>query len=235
MMAAYFLKDVKHHEEPADGPLMRTYLSILRWTLANRTITLVLGLVLFAASIFSATLLPTDFVPASDEGRSQLTVELPPGATLEDTRDVVRSLSQRIGELDAVRNVFVDGGAGEITKATLIVNYVAKGERSRSSFEIEDALRAELADVPDVKLKVLGPDGQQDVSVIVLGDSVDAVSAAAVQLADDMKQLDQVRDVSTQASQSRPEIRVTPKPELAAQLGITASSLASTILCGDAR
>ena len=54
----------------------------LRW----RSLTLMFGLAAFAASIWSTTLLPTGFIPPADQSRVTLSLELPPGSTLEDTR-----------------------------------------------------------------------------------------------------------------------------------------------------
>ncbi len=90
------------------------------------------------ASIFSATLLPSEFVPASDTGRSIISLELPPGSTLDETRRVSRHVTEIVAKIPEVQNVFVDGGAGSIAKATIVVNFGQKGERERSSFSIED-------------------------------------------------------------------------------------------------
>ena len=43
-----------------------------------------------------------------------------------------------------------------------------------------------------------------------------------------MRRLPQIRDPSVSATLARPEIRIVPKPELAAELGVTASALATT-------
>jgi hydrophobe/amphiphile efflux-1 (HAE1) family protein len=229
MLAAYFMRDGLPEEAERDGWMMRHYMRILRWTLRHRAVTLGLGVVIFAASIFSATLLPTEFVPAADTGRAIVSVELPPGATLEDTRRVAREVSARAAGVPEVRDVFVDGGSGGINKANVIVNFGQKGERERSSFRIEADLRAALADVPDVKLNVLNQNLQRDITLNVLGDTEAGASAAAIALVDQMNDLASVRNAATAASLARPEIRITPRPELAAELGVTASALASTI------
>ena len=229
MMAAYFLKDKPHVEEPKDGFIMRGYQSILRWTLRNRTITLIMGLLIFAASIYSATLLPSEFVPVTDEGRSTISVELPPGSTLEDTREVSRQLTKKIQSVAAVDRVFVDGGAGSITKANFTINYVPKADRERSAVELQRHLQTVLEDTPDVRLTYKNADGQRDVQISVLGDSADQLSLAADTLVSQMKGVAEVRNVTQSASLTRPEIQITPKPELAAELGVTVSALASTI------
>lgn len=229
MLAAYFMQSQSSNAEASDGSVMRTYLRVLRWTLRHRTLTLCAGIIVFAVSLFSATLLPSDFVPASDEGRSTLTLELPPGSLLEDTSAVARQVSEQVLSFDEVQNVHVTGGTDAVTKATLLVNYVPKNEREYDSFAMENRLRDELLDVPDVKLNVLGPSGERAISINVLGKSLSSASAAAEQLAAEMRTLPELVNVDTVTSQSKPEIRITPKPALAAELGVTASTLASTL------
>ncbi|NCO86316.1 MAG: efflux RND transporter permease subunit [Rhodobacterales bacterium] len=227
MMAAYFLRDGIEPEDQKDGFVMRAYMRILRWTLHNRTVTLILGVVIFAGSIFSATLLPTEFIPAADTGRSNISVELPPGSTLRDTRDTTRSISEILRQIAEVENVFVYTSGGG-TKASVVVNFGQKGDRDRSSFEIEDDIRALLADVPDARLTVSAT-GQRDIEISVLGETERSAAAAARTLARQMEGLPGVQNATTTATLVRPEIQITPRPELAGALGVTASALASTI------
>ncbi|PWW03860.1 hydrophobe/amphiphile efflux-1 (HAE1) family protein [Hoeflea marina] len=229
MMAAYFLKDAPGSEAGEDGRILGTYMRVLNWTLHNRVITLLLGLGIFVGSIFSATLLPTEFIPVTDEGRAVLSVELPPGSTIEDTRDVTRMLSQKVMTLPEVTNVFVDGGSSDITKANITVNFGTRDTREKSAQDLEKEIQALLAGTPDIRLNVVNENGQRDLSIVVLGDTIEAVTEASTELADQMAGLPSLKKVSTTASLSRPEIRITPKPVLAAQLGITATALASTI------
>ena len=225
MMAAYFLRDAPHVERP-DGWLMRRYMRLLGWTLRHRAITLTAGLAIFAGSIFSATLLPTEFIPASDTGRVQLTLELPPGARMEDTRSAAREVTARLDGIPEIEVVFVNGSE---TSAEITVGLGSKGDRERSSFEILDEIEMRVADIPDLRLYVLGENGARDVSVSVLGDDAASTVLAARRMADAMNALPEVRGASSSASLARPEIQVTPVPGLAAELGVTSSGLAQTI------
>ena len=229
MLAAYFLRDNMHVTEERDGPVLRRLMAVLRWTMDNRAVTLMLGLGVFAGSIWSATLLPTEFIPQQDVGRSQISIELPPGATIEDTEGAARMISQRIVAVPDVRSVFVNGGDGGITDAKLQVNYGPKDERERSSFAIEDELRGLLSDIPDMRIEFLNEAGASDLSVAVLGDSDEAALEAARRLMAAMAEVPQLQGVSSSASLERPEIQIHPRPEVAAQLGVTASALASTL------
>ncbi|WP_340108175.1 efflux RND transporter permease subunit [Pikeienuella sp. HZG-20] len=229
MMAAYFMKDGGEREAPSDGRLMRAYLAALRWTLRHRALALGAGVAIFAVSIFSATLLPTEFIPSADTGRTNISVELPPGSTLDEARLVTHEISDAAHQIPEVGNVFVNGGADGIATANVTVNFGRKDERERSSSEILDDLAGRLAGIPDVRLHMLNDNGARDISISVLADTEAAASRAASSLADAMDALGSVVDPTTSAALLRPEIRITPKPELAAEMGVTAAALASTV------
>lgn len=229
MMAAYFLKDGIEPEDEEDGILMRGYLQVLHWTLRNRSITLLLGLGIFAGSIYSATLLPSEFIPAADIGRSSISIELPPGSTIGETRNVSKQITNLVGQISEVKNVFVDGGNNGVATATIMINVGSKSDRDRSIFEIEAELSELLIGIPDARLHVLNENGVRDITISVLGDSETATSSAAIKYAEQLNQVDLVEDASTTAALTRPEIQIIPKPKLAADLGVTSLAIANTI------
>lgn len=232
MVSAYFLRDGTVAHLKKDGLVMRSYMRILGWTLRNRTITLILGLAIFTVSIYSATLLPTQFIPPADTGRTIISLELPPGSTIQDTRRMARRVTDVIGKIPEVTNIFVDAGQadnGAISKATITVNYGQKSTRTRSSFQIQAEIRRLLTSIPDARLYVLKENGKRALSLNVLGDTEAAASSAAQTVARQMNALPDIINASTTAALPRPEIRIRPKPELAAELGVTATALANTI------
>ncbi len=228
MFAAYFLRDASAHEEEKDGWLMRQYLRVLHWTVRHRFATLALGLLVFAGSIWSASLLPTEFIPREDEGRSVISVELPPGSTLDNTRDTTNRMTEALATDPAVQQVFVLGGNGDVTDAMIVAQYGPREERDISSFEIEERLAPSLRAVPDIRANFLA-DGARDIEIFILGDSQDQASAAARSIADEMAGLASVRNISDTSALTRPEIRIIPDPDVAAELGVTASTIANTV------
>lgn len=86
-----------------------------------------------------------------------------------------------------------------------------------------------LTDFPDVRLTVLNDSGARDIAMSVLGDTEEDAAAAARDLAAAMNTLPEVSGASTSSALSRPEIQITPKAKLAAEMGVTAAALANTI------
>ncbi|NIY72090.1 efflux RND transporter permease subunit [Marivivens donghaensis] len=227
LFAAYFMKSGKVHAEPKDGFIMRRYMGVLAWTLRNRVITLFIGLAIFAGSIYSATLLPTEFIPASDTGRSIVSIELPPGSTIEEAREVGDIATERLMQIPEMEGIFVDGASA--TKISLRVDYGDKEERERDFVAINADIEALLADIPDIRYYVMDEDGAREIVINVQGDTQEAAQEAAVLLLAELKTLPELRNPASSASLLRPEIQIIPNPDLAAQLGVNAATLSSAI------
>jgi hydrophobe/amphiphile efflux-1 (HAE1) family protein len=229
MMAAYLMRGTVHGTDERDGFVMRALMRVVGWTMRHRGLTLLTGGAIFAGSIYSATLLPTEFIPVSDIGRSQIEVELPPGATIDNTEDAARSLSARIDEVPEVQSVFVYSDGSDVTEARVMINYGKKETRERSQFVLEEELKNRLSDTPDMRINFQNENGQNDLTINVLGTTEDGAALAAERLAAAMSELPLLESVSTTASLQRPEIQITPRADVAAQLGVSASDMATTL------
>ncbi|MDP5307657.1 efflux RND transporter permease subunit [Paracoccus spongiarum] len=229
MMAAYFMRGTAHEDTPRDGAVMRVLMRVLRWTMRHRGLTLLGGVGIFAVSIWSATLLPTEFIPASDVGRSQIEVELPPGSTIAETEDAGRRLTRAIAGTPEVQSVFAYSDGSDVTRARMMINYGKKETRDRSQFALEAELKQRLAPTPDMRINFQNENGQNDLTISVLGETEEGAALAAERLAAAMAGLAELEGVSSSASLERPEIQIRPRPDVAAQLGVTASAMATTL------
>src|SRR6202035_4262142 len=92
------------------GSLMRAYTRLVTWSVQHYLTTVFIGLMLFAASIWSMGLLSKGFLPDQDESKSRLAIELPPGSRLSDTERVTEEIVRKVRARPEVIAVFVDGG-----------------------------------------------------------------------------------------------------------------------------
>ncbi|TGD94893.1 efflux RND transporter permease subunit [Methylobacterium nonmethylotrophicum] len=236
MMAAYFLRDHGHHEE-REGPVMRTYNRVVLWSVRHKFVTLVVGLVLFAASILSTSLLPAGFLPKEDAARTLMVVELPPGARLDDTIAVTDRITQRIRSLPEVRSVFVDGGRQlpgkkEVRLATLTINLTPKNARVRKQADVEAAIMDLMRDEADVRYWSLREGGQRDFTLIVAGGDTTVVTEVAERMQREVATLPHLVNVMSTAPLDRTEVRIRPKPGVAADLGVSTDTIAETVRVG---
>jgi hydrophobe/amphiphile efflux-1 (HAE1) family protein len=233
LLAAYFMTPHKEVEKP-EGAVMRGYTRLVGFSVRHRFLTLFAGIAIFMGSIQATKLLPSGFLPAEDVARLLLAVELPPGARIEDTMRVADDIAERLRAKPEVRSVFVDGGrlgmgAAEVRKAQITVNLTHKSKRTKKQKQIEGEVAALVAGVPDVRLWFLNDNGQRAVSVVVLGADTALVEKVGLELASQMKRLPMVSNVVSSVALDRPEIRIMPRSDRAAELGVSTDAVAEAI------
>ena len=236
MLAAYFMRPHKHEEE-REGLIMRAYTRVVGWSVRHKFLTFFFGLAFFGASIWSTSLLPSGFLPEDDISRSLFVVELPPGSRLDDTKAVTDGLTEELRAMPEVQSVFVNGGMRlpgkrEVRLATLTVNYVPKEERTLRQRQLQNLIVDRARNRPDVRLFPLNDNGERGLSLILSGPDQDAVVETAAKLEREMATLPTLEGVTSTAPLNRPEIRIKPKPALAAELGVSTDVIAETVRVG---
>ncbi len=233
VLAAYFLRAP---EEPVhrEGAIMRFYTRLVRASVRHRWITLAVGVMIFVASIAATKLLPSGFLPADDQGRALLALELPPGSRLADTDRVTRRISDQLKAMPEVRSVLIYGGeilgaGAEPRKATFVINFVNKSERADSQKDLQARIGAMLASTPDIRYWFVKDNGQRDLSLIVAGPDIKAINDTADQLASEMRSIPTIENPISTAELDRPELRIVPKRQLAADRGVSTETLSEPI------
>jgi multidrug efflux pump subunit AcrB len=234
VIAAYFLR-APHDHVQRDGAVMRFYTRFVRGSLRHRWLTLFAGAVIFALSLWSTRLLPSGFIPADDNGRALLGIELPPGSRLDDTDRVTRAVSEKLHAMPEVRSALIFGGKilggadDEPRKATLVINFVHKSKREATKKDLQLRIGTILADQPDIRYWFLKDNGLRDIQLIIAGPDMDVINATANQIASEMRSIPTIENPISTAELDRPELRITPKPQVAADLGVSTEALSDTI------
>ncbi len=247
MMAAYLMKPMKHHEAK-DGPLMRGYLAFLAFTLkrwrigrgrvgvpvSNAYITLVVGVAILVASVWATALLPTAFIPDEDNSRIVANVELPPGATLEDTRLATDDIVRRLREHPEVRHVFALGGASatgqrEVRRAALFIRLVPKTERKIAQKDFKAVVADRLRESPDIRAWYVNERGEREMAFSIMSRDGQKLEEAVARLEARMRQVDGFLNVAATGALTRPELRVRPRMEQAAELGVSPEAISEAV------
>jgi multidrug efflux pump subunit AcrB len=235
MMAAYFLKP---HDEPVKEPKILTwYLERARWCLANRWKTLGVATVIIFSMLALFPLLPTAFSPAGDNGFTRLTVELAPGASLEDTLAASETVRRRLAVLPEVKSVYTTigtqgggdfrgggGSAGSVRRASLTIQ-IENREGTRGAQQAFERKATEiLRDVPGVRLQFEGSGGDR-LQVTLAGDDPERLAAAGARVERELRSMPGLGTITSSAALQKPEIVIRPLAERAAELGVTTETL----------
>ncbi len=232
LLAAYFMRP--HEHVPEEGRLMKVYTRLVGWSVRHRIATVAMGLLIFMGSVGSFYLLPSGFLPQEDSGRMLLGVELPPGTKLADTETATDEVTRRITARPDVESVFVLGGTllgsgEEVRKATLIVTLKPRDQRVLPQSRIREEIGRNLSDIADIRYFFLQDDGQREMQLVVTGRDGEAVNRVAAELTSQAKRIPALENVVSTAELDRPELRVYPRSEVAAELGITTEAISEAV------
>src|SRR5262249_15384940 len=213
VVAAYTLKSDKIAAH-SDGPIMSWYQRALRWSTRHRWWTIAGGAEFFALSILGLGMIPTAFIPDSDESFTELMVELPPGARLEDTAGVTGAayrILSRQPEVTSVLEIVGGDEFGEVRTAQLEVTLVQPNQRRVTQRQFEDRVIKDLGAIPDARIHFnRGGGNGRDVNLYITGDNPQLVEASARKLVEEMRALPILRDAGIDGDMPRPEILIHP-------------------------
>jgi multidrug efflux pump subunit AcrB len=231
VLAAYTLKS-ENIAAHTDGPIMLWYQRVLRWSTRHRWKTLGAGLAFFVLSIIGLGMIPSEFIPASDDSFTELNIELPAGARLADTAAVSAAAYRIIARQPEVVSVVEQVGGdefGEVRTGTLEINLVKPDKRKVTQRQWEDRVIKDLAVIPDARIHFNRNGNGRDINLYITGDNPQLVESSARKLVEEMRALPFLRDAGIDGDMPRPEILIKPHLDLASQLGVTVASLSETI------
>jgi multidrug efflux pump subunit AcrB len=236
MMAAYQLKPKPHVEK--ESALMARYLRLVEWALANRFKTLGLALLMFIGSLALVPLIPATFIPGSDLGRSNLSLELPPGARLEQTAAMSERARALISDIPELRQAYATvggvldlgdpavNGIGEVRKVTMVLDWGPDADRDRTQKDLEREVRQRLEQLPGVRQRFLSSEPGEQLMLVLSGDDPARLYQAAGEFERDLRSIPGLGTVSSTASLLRPELVIVPDPRRAADLGVSTVDIA---------
>ena len=230
MIAAYFLKADGMAEHGEAGWINR-YMKILRWSLGHRRWMMGIGALALALTVVLLVVLPKQFFPDGDSDFSRIRIEMVPGTTLERTREISSEAAAIVEQQPEVKTALQsvrEGGAS--------IFITLHEDRARTSQEFEEDLTPLLTRIADARVtfQANGPDGGgggsgRDVSVMLSGSDPKMLDRTAATLVEQMKTLPELRAPRISADLQRPELIITPRNDLASQLGVSTVALSQTI------
>jgi len=224
MMASRFMRPEPEVERP--GAIKNWYLDKVNWVLANRGKTMALTTVLMVAGIGLAYFLPKGFQPSQDFGVVNLSVSLPPGSTMEDSRSVAAQVLQRLEAYPEVDKITTTISP---RSTSTYVSLVDRAERERSQQELQQAMTRDLRGIPGARIQGggggRGRPGDGPVQITLTGDDSAMLGQAAASLERELRQVPGLSSVTSSASLLQPELVIRPLAARAAELGVTTAAI----------
>ena len=200
----------------------------LKWSINHKFIVLSSVLVLFFFGLYLFGFIGTEFMPTYDERRMKISVELPAGARLEETNNVLKRIETELAEFEEITTVYTSlginesgglsgGGASGVQYGGVKVLLAPRevGDYPPTS-DVVKALRRKLADVPAAQIIVKeatqfgGGESGADLEILLQGTDLDALVKASDQAQEIIKSTGKLIDVRSDWQLGKPEIVVRP-------------------------
>jgi multidrug efflux pump subunit AcrB len=223
MMASKLMRAHDVHE--TTGPVKAWYLKHVQWVLTHRKTTILASTLAMLGSFSLAFLLSTSFQPAEDLGYIGLAANLPPGARIEDTAASAEQMRRIIARHPEVKHVYTVVNGLRASVSIIMVDYK---DRKITQQQLQARLLDELQVIPGARISVgggFGAPGNGPLQFELTGDASNLLASAAAETEKQLRQVPGFSNVSTSASLLAPELVIRPRPERAAELGVTTASL----------
>jgi multidrug efflux pump subunit AcrB len=183
----------------------------------------------FLVTILLFGQIPGQFQPTIDDENSRVEIEMVPGTTLAETKRVVNAVANELRKEPEVIQLLERIRLGE--SSTIFVKL--SEDRKRTSIEFERELAPKLAKFPDARVRFQSQRGGfgsgRDMTVMLAGSDPVLLEKTATELVEQMKGLKSLVAPRISADLNRPEIIITPREKIAAELGVTTAALSQTI------
>ena len=181
---------------------------------------------LFTVLLFGVV--PAQFQPTVNSDNSQITIEMVPGTTLETTARVSRQVTDILYAQPEVERALE-----RVQEGNSRIYITLKSDREKTSVEFERDLTPRLSQIADARVRFQSQSGGfgsgRDTTVMLAGSDPELLQKTAAELVSQMKGLDTLVAPRINADMNRPELIITPRPDLATELGVTTAALSQTI------
>jgi CzcA family heavy metal efflux pump len=228
-------------------PVNRVYERVVRWALHHRAIAVggALGCVLLGVVLFLN--LDTGFLPEMDEGGYVLDCITPAGTSLDETNAILQQIEQRIEKMPETASFSRRTGAElglyatEQNKSDILVKMKPLSQRKRSTEEVMDDLRAQIAqNIPGVDVEftqilqdMLGDleGSPEPVELKLFGNDMATLEKVADEVEPKLVKIQGVVDFKG-LQKGNPEIVFHVDPALAGRAGLTADQVMQQVGAG---
>jgi len=219
---------------------------ILDWALAHKKVVILGSVSILGATLLLLPRIGSEFIPQTDQGVINISVETPTGTKWRITEKVAKKVEEvireSVPELDkTLIQVGSEGGViGSVmgtgsNNASLTVSLVERSQRKRSTMEITDLLRSRLADISGAKITFSEASAVQEifagapVVIEVRGYDLEEGKRLARRIADLIGKIRGVVEPRISYKEGMPELRINVDRDKASSLGLNFFQIADAV------
>ncbi|WP_332697096.1 efflux RND transporter permease subunit [Halalkalibacter lacteus] len=219
------------------------YRSVLRWVI-NHKKTIVFGtLFLLIASLGGVKFVGVELIPAFDQGEISASFEMPPGTSLEETRETLTQLEEYLLHTGVTEVVYTSvggggmiglGNGGDSNSGELYIRLVSASERSVTTNEVIEEFSEYAETIPDMDFTVRSFEsdgmGGNPIEIEIRGEDFDTLNLLADDIRDIISEVPDTTNVTHSMGETRPEVQIHVDRDLASQYGLSYGEVMQTVM-----
>ncbi|MBV9435111.1 MAG: multidrug efflux RND transporter permease subunit [Acidobacteria bacterium] len=248
MMCAKFLRsehDRKHGwfynaGERAFNWMLDSYRHGLDWVLEHQPVVLLITFLTVCLNVYLYYVVPKGFFPQQDTGRVSGGILAQQDASFQSMAGKVQILNDVVLKDPAVDTAisFTGGGRGGVNSASMFISLKPLGKgRKESAFDVVNRLRPKLSHIPGAQLFLVpvqdvnigGRQSNSQFQYTLQGDNLNDLLEWAPKLYEKMRTMPELRDVSSDQQNHGLAANVVIDRETASRLGVTPTTIDSTL------
>lgn len=229
------------------GYIDRTYTAMLEWSMGHRWAIVILCFVAIGSIRFIGPMVPFNFLPSEDESKANISFSAPEGTSLEETMQIARSMEKAARTLPGIEYTQVSaggsaggfGGSSNTNEGRVAIEMKELDKRKISQDEFLQRLRTEIMpqfDSQNLRSIVSGAGGfggsgraGATIQYVISGPELKVLTKASEKALEEFEKIPGVVDADTSLKTGNPELKVQINRDLAAQLGVSPSDVATAL------
>ncbi|MFI7611209.1 efflux RND transporter permease subunit [Nonomuraea terrae] len=219
--------------------LQRAYLPVLRFATRFKLVTVLIGVAVFVATMGIAGSLQTNFLDAAGQNTLSLSQRMPVGTDLETTDKAAKKVEDVLADLDSVEtyqvnvgggNALQGGGGGSSDRASFSVTLKEDADAVQAEQELRERVE-DLSGVGEVTVGGAGGAGfaADTIDVIVQAPDIEALREATDAVESAMRDVPELRDLSSNLETSAPRVEVVVDRQKAAARGLSEAQVGQAV------
>ncbi|MEM8962468.1 MAG: efflux RND transporter permease subunit [Acidobacteriota bacterium] len=222
------------------GVLQGVYPRVLRWSLANPLVMILLAGVTFYATYAIGSNLDSELLPEVHQGEVTFEIALPVGTPLEETEAVIDPIAEAIlAEREHIEKLLVTVGydpenaqRSDEGEHTAKFKVLLDSARPDTEAAVVDRIRERLAAIPDLDARVTRPvlfSFRTPVEVEIHGEDLDQLKEWADRIEAEMASLSSLADVETTLRAGAPEVQIVYDRDRLARYELNVQTVAAQV------
>lgn len=250
VLAGKFLPLTNRNEKPVKSRIMKSfyglctkvldaitkvYSRILKKALEYRAVTIIIAVCLLVIAISLLSTLGMNMMPQGNDDSVTLSITLPIGTPLDDTRDVSLAMEQIVRkEIPSFEKLITTvGGGGRNANTYKSSIQITLNKDSGSAVEVQNKLRKYFTQFPGAKFSFgAGTRGQMmgsDIDIALRSDDLDEALSVADKIVSVMEDISALGDITIDTEEGLPQVEIEIDRERAYSFGVDVSTVAKEI------